>query len=100
MLGTISLLCECSKKGCLVVLDEIPKPSGVHLLNWLKSFLSYGFILCVDEYHLHACLDAFHEKSLTAEVIGEIREQRQIVLRYENDEEVLFDFSKESITGV
>jgi selenophosphate synthetase-related protein len=100
ILGTISLLCECSKKGCSVVLDEIPKPSGVHLLNWLKSFLSYGFILCVDDNCLPACLDAFHKKGLTAEVIGEILEQRQIVLRYENAEELLYDFSKESIIGI
>lgn len=100
ILGTIALMCECSGKGCLIVLDKIPKPSGVNLLNWLKSFLSYGFILCVDEYHLSACLDAFHEKGLTAEVIGEIQEQKQIALRYEDDEEVLYDFNKESITGI
>ena len=100
LLGTIALLCECSKKGCSVVLDNIPKPSGVHLLNWLKSFLSYGFILCVDECHLPACLDAFHKSSLAAEAIGEIREQRQMVLHYENDEDVLYDFNKESITGI
>lgn len=100
ILGTVALLCECSKKGSLVVLDKIPRPSGVPLLNWLKSFLSYGFILCVDECHLSACLDAFHKKSLVAEAIGEIRKQRQIVLRYENNEEILYDFYKESITGI
>jgi hypothetical protein len=100
ILGTIALMCECSKKGGLIILDKIPKPPDIHLLYWLKAFLSYGFILCIDEHHLPACLDAFHEKGLTAEVIGEIQEQQQIVLRHENAEEVLFDFDKESIIGI
>ena len=100
ILGTVSLLCECSKKGGLVELDRIPKPPSIHLLNWLKAFLSYGFILCVDDRSLSDCLDSFRRKGISAEVIGEIRDQRQIVLNYQDAEEVLYDFNKESIIGI
>jgi hypothetical protein len=100
ILGTVSLLCECSRKGGLVILDKIPKPAGINLLNWLKAFLSYGFILCVDDPCLSACLDAFHRKGISAEVIGEILEMPQIVLQSQDAQEILFDFDKESITGI
>jgi hypothetical protein len=100
ILGTLALLCECSRKGCVVMLDEIPQPPGVHLLKWLKSFLSYGFILCVDDHNLSPCLDSFHTKGIAAEVIGEIVEQPQVVLRSQGTEEVLYDFNRDSIIGI
>jgi selenophosphate synthetase-related protein len=100
ILGTVSLLCECSRKGGLVNLDKIPKPPGIHLLNWLKAFLSYGFIICVDDPCLPACLDSFHRKGISAEVIGEVLKWRQIVLQLKYSKEILFNFDKESITGI
>jgi len=100
ILGTLALLCECSRKGCVVMLDKIPQPPGVHLLKWLKSFLSYGFILCVDDHNLSSCLDSFHKQGIAAEVIGEIVERPQVVLRSQGTEEVLYDFNRESIIGI
>lgn len=100
ILGTVSLLCECSKKGCLVDLDKISIPPGIHLLNWLKAFLSYGFILCVDDSSLEACLDSFHKKGICAGAIGEMLEERQIVLQFEGAKEILFDLNEEYITGI
>ena len=100
ILGTISLLCECSRKGSLVNLDAMPSPPGVSLLDWLKAFLSYGFILCVDDSCLGACLDSFHEKGMDAGVIGEVIEENQLILQFKGAREILFDFDKESITGI
>ena len=100
ILGTIGLLCECSRVGCAVSLDDIPKPPTVGLLTWLKSFLSYGFILSVDDAGLSACLESFRTKGISAEVIGKILQEPRIVLRSGEDEGVLYDFSKESILGV
>ncbi len=100
ILGTIALLCECSRKGGLVVLDKIPKPPGIQLTNWLKAFLSYGFILCVDDNNLSVCLDSFRKKGMAAEVIGEISESPQIVLQSESSQEILFDFTRDSIMGM
>jgi len=100
ILGTVSLLCECSRKGGVIVLDKIPKPPHVPLVNWLKSFLSYGFILFIDDSCLSACLDSFHKKGISAEVIGEVSEQHQIVLQFKGAEEILFNFDEESITGI
>ena len=100
ILGTISLLCECSRKGGVVNLDAIPSPPGVCLLDWLKAFLSYGFILCVDDSCLEACLDSFHKKGIDAGVIGEVIEENKLILQFKGAREILFDFDKESITGI
>ena len=98
--GTVSLLCEYSGTGALLILDDIPRPPQMELMSWLKAFLSYGFILCVEEPSLPLCLDAFRRKGIAAAVIGEICSERRVILRYHGDEEVLFDFSRESITGI
>ena len=100
ILGTLALLCESSQKGCVVMVDRIPQPPGIHPIKWLKSFLSYGFILCVDDHNLSPCLDSFHKQGIAAEVIGEIVEQPRVVLSSQGAEEVLYDFTRESIIGI
>lgn len=100
ILGTLSLLCECSGRGCVVMLDKIPQPSGMNRIRWLKAFLSYGFILCLDDHNLLPCLALFQSKGIAAEVIGEIAGQPQVVLRFRGAEEVLYDLSRESIIGL
>ena len=69
------------------------------LLAWIKAFLSYGFLLGVDEPALPACLDAFRQKGITASVIGEILKDRRMILRFLGAEATLFDFTQESLTG-
>jgi hypothetical protein len=71
----------------------------MELLAWIKSFLSYGFLLCVEEPVLTSCLDVFQGKGITAAVIGEIIKERRMILRYRGDEETLFDLTRETLTG-
>jgi len=99
IVGTLSLLCEYSGTGALLNLDAIPRPPRMELPVWIKAFLSYGFLLCVEEPALPSCLDAFQQKGITAAVIGEIRKDRRMILRYHGDDEVLFDFTRETLTG-
>jgi len=99
IVGTLSLLCEYSGAGALLNLDAIPRPPHMDLLAWIKAFLSYGFLLGVDEPALPACLDAFRQKGITAAVIGEIRAERRMILRFLGAEATLFDFTQESLTG-
>ena len=98
IVGTLSLLCEYSGAGALLDLDAVPRPPHMDLLAWIKAFL-YGFLLGVDEPALSACLDAFRQKGITAAVIGEIRAERRMILRFQGDEATLFDFTRESLTG-
>jgi len=99
IVGTLSLLCEYSGTGARLILDSIPRPPRMELPAWIKSFLSYGFLLCVEEPALTSCLDVFQEKGITAAVIGEIIKERRMILCYRGDEETLFDLTRETLTG-
>lgn len=99
IVGTLSLLCEYSGTGALLDLDAIPLPPDMELLIWIKAFLSYGFLLCVEEPALPSCLGVFQEKNITASVIGGILRERRMILRSHGDDAVLFDFTRETLTG-
>ncbi len=99
IVGTLSLLCEYSGAGALLNLDAIPRPPDMELLGWIKAFFSYGFLLCVEDPSLPSCLEAFQKKGITAVVIGDILKERRMILRYNGDDAVLFDFTRETLTG-
>jgi selenophosphate synthetase-related protein len=100
LLGTIALMLEVSGKGAVIQLDSIPKPELFSTIDWLKAFLSYGFVLSVDRQHSASVIAQFQEKNITAGVIGEITPGQQMVLSYQGEQDLLFDFEKESITGI
>ncbi|MBW1824054.1 MAG: methanogenesis marker 2 protein, partial [Deltaproteobacteria bacterium] len=43
---------------------------------------------------------SFHKKGMDAGVIGEVIEENQLILQFKGTREILFDFDKESITGI
>jgi hypothetical protein len=100
LLGTIALMLETSHKGAFIDLNAVPRPNDFSLLDWLKAFLSYGFILCVNKEKTGMVVDAFREKHITACVIGTITEQKQMVISYQDEQDILFDFELEMITGI
>lgn len=100
ILGSISTLLESSKKGGYIEIERIPRPSGVSLLEWLKVFPSYGFILSAGSQDCSRCLQIFRERGVAAEVIGKVTDDLKIELNCQGREAVLFDFSRERITGI
>ncbi|MCX5894952.1 MAG: AIR synthase related protein [Proteobacteria bacterium] len=100
LLGTIALLLEVSHKGAFIDIDKIPKPDTFPMIDWLKAFLSYGFILCVDKIDTKTIIKMFEENKITATVIGEITGEKQLVISYQGEQDILFDFENETITGI
>lgn len=80
-LGTALMLLECSGVGAIVDLDAIPRPEGVPLLRWLTAFPSYGFLLSVRPEQAAAVRQRFLARSLTCEVIGEVKAVRQLIVQ-------------------
>ena len=99
LLGTIALLMESSRKGAFINIDSISKPSEFPLVDWLKAFLSYGFVLCVDRDRTGEVIEEFRKENISCEKIGCVTESRKIILSYKRDEAVLFDLKMEPITG-
>ncbi len=99
LLGTICLLLEASEKGAVIEIDKIPKPDAFNLIDWLKAFLSYGFVLCVDKEKTCQVIEKFSRQRITSEVIGTITEDKKVILSCNNKRDLLFDLDRECITG-
>jgi len=100
LLGTIALLLEVSEVGAIISLEAIPRPEGFPLLDWLKAFLSYGFVLTADKALSKPIIHAFNNVGVTACTIGHITSVRKMYLSFQGASEILFDFEKEAITGI
>lgn len=98
LLGTIALLLESSNTGAVVNLDAIQRPDGFLLTDWLKAFLSYGFILTADKDRTGKILTEFSSGRITAKVIGKIVSDNRLTLVHQGQKAVLYDFNKEAIT--
>jgi len=100
LLGTVALLLESSKKGAVINLNSIPTPDNFIFIDWLKAFLSYGFILTSDKSNTDQIIAEFTKKRIKAAVIGEIKEKQEFRLLFNDEDEVLYDLKNEPITGL
>jgi hypothetical protein len=100
LLGTIALMLEVSGTGAIIDIDRIPKPDIFSTIDWLKAFLSYGFVLSVDKEHTGSVVARFQEKNIVAGVIGAVTRAQQMILSYQGGQDLLFDFEKEAVTGI
>jgi len=93
--GTLAMLLESSKKGAVVDLDLIPVPVDIELMKWLKSFLSFGFVLTCSKNNSEIVKSLFEKKGIKAEKIGVVNESRIMTLQYGGKSETLFDFNED-----
>lgn len=100
ILGTIGMLLETSGKGAVVNLDAIPIPEGVDMAEWVLMYPGYGFVLSSQKDNSEEVTSVFQERNVAAIVVGEVTEGSKVVLRESEEEEVLFDFETDSITGI
>ena len=80
LVGTATMLAECSGVGLDINLDEVPKPPGVPLEKWLMAFPSYGFLLAVAPSAADEVCRRFADRSIAAAVIGSCNGTRKITL--------------------
>ncbi len=100
IIGTISIMMENSGKGADIDLESIPNPPEIAFSDWLFSFQSFGFALSVPPHQSTQVIRLFHERNITATVIGKVLDKPRIKIIKGPDEETLFDFTKERITGI
>jgi selenophosphate synthetase-related protein len=76
LLGTLGMLLETSKVGAVVDIVTA-KPEDAEKV-----------------------LEVFQKRGLTARVIGQVSEDRRLIIRQGSEEIVLFDLTKECVTGI
>jgi uncharacterized protein len=82
VIGTLAMLLQCSGTGVELWLEEIPRPDGVELDQWLISFPSYGFLLSVQPERSAQVAELFHERDIACSRVGLIQEGGTLVLTY------------------
>ncbi len=98
-LGTLGMLLETSGKGAKVDIGRIPLPENVDMLQWLKSYQGFGYVVTCDPSNSQKVIDMYASVGITASVIGKVTEEPKLVVMDGIDSEVMFDFEKEIITG-
>ncbi|HEX7445819.1 MAG TPA: methanogenesis marker 2 protein [Methanothrix sp.] len=100
LLGTLGMLLETSNVGGVVDVEAIPVPEGLDLASWLKMYPGMGFIVTAKPEDAEKVLEVFQRRGLTARVIGLVTEDRRLIIRKGSEEAVLFDLTRECVTGI
>jgi putative methanogenesis marker protein 2 len=100
LLGTLGMLLETSRVGAVVDLEAIPIPPGLDMPIWLKMYPGMGFVVTTKPENAEEVLKIFSKRGLTPAVIGKVVEERQLKIISGKDQSVLFDLTRESVTGI
>lgn len=100
LLGTLGMLLEASRTGAEVHLERIPMPEGVNLLQWLKAYQGLGMVGTAKANKLDEINGILEGSDLVSGDIGYVVDEPFLSLLYSGERRVLFDFSREDITGL
>jgi AIR synthase-related protein len=82
VVGTLSMLLECSKIGAELWLDRLPRPKNVALEHWLISFPSFGYLLSVAREYSSKTIALFEELGIACARVGQMTESPSMTLFY------------------
>ncbi|MBI4812872.1 MAG: methanogenesis marker 2 protein, partial [Methanobacterium sp.] len=99
-LGTLGMLLETSNVGATVELELIPRHADVSWEDWLRLYPGSGFVLTAEEDNVQEIIEILENVNITTNVVGSIINDRKLYLTSGNDEEVVFDFYTDKITGI
>jgi uncharacterized protein len=100
LVGSLAMLLEWSRLGVTVDLEQLPRPPGVAMKDWLTCFPAYGFLLCVPQGREADCLAPFHARGLDATVVGMIDKSGLLALRSGEVEVTVLDLTSDRVTGL
>ncbi|MFX1560504.1 MAG: AIR synthase related protein [Promethearchaeota archaeon] len=96
VIGTAGMMLEYSGCGGTLSLDALDasRPSEVPLDDWLRMFISLGFLVATSEDNLPLVKQITEEHGLSTAVIGRADDSKSVKLRLSNDVRTFIDFSK------
>jgi len=97
IIGTVAMLCESSKVGATIDLENISVPRNVTLEDWLTTYPSLGFIFATD--NAEKCKAFLEGYGFTVDLIGKIIKEPKIYIFHHCSTEIFMDLNKHSIFG-
>jgi len=82
IIGTLTMLLECSGVGAELWLDLLPQPSDGDLERWLISFPSFGYLLSVPPESTTSTIAHFAGREIACAAVGRVTALPSLVLGY------------------
>jgi len=94
--GTAAMMLEYSGMGGTINLDLInrARPQNIILEDWLRMYISLGFLVATTEEKLPELKRVAKEHELSACRIGSVDDTREVKLTMSGVSKVMFDFTK------
>jgi len=99
-IGTLGMMMECSGTGCSIYLDRIPRPEGVGEIQWVTTYQGCGFVFSCSPEHSEEIISIFDSVCCSGAVVGMVDGTGVMRLEADGESSVVFDFSKDVITGI
>ncbi len=99
IIGTATMLAECSGVGAVIDVLRIPRPDGVSLERWLQTFPSFGYLLAASPPNVPTVLALFAARGIAAAQIGTITEGDRVEITDGRVSDVVWDFSQGPLIG-
>lgn len=98
--GSLLQLLEGAGCGATLDVDRLPRPEGVSLARWLRTFPSFGFLLAAAPEHADAARDVFTQRGLDCAECGRFDDGRALVLESGRDRATVWDLTTAPLTGL
>ncbi|GAC1405935.1 MAG: methanogenesis marker 2 protein [Candidatus Velthaea sp.] len=99
IVGTALMLLECSGVGAHIQLDRIPRPAGVPIDRWVRSFPSFGFLLSVAPESVGAVRAQFAQRDIACAPIGSCTSDRRVTLGLDGETTLFWDLTTTPLMG-
>ena len=96
-LGTLEMLLEASGVGASVELERIPRNPEVSWDEWLMAYPGAAFVMTAKEENCQEIIDRLSPYSFEVAVVGDVIEDKMLVLKSGDEEAVLFDQRKNPV---
>jgi selenophosphate synthetase-related protein len=98
--GSLLQLLEAAGCGAVLDVDRLPRPEGVPVERWLRTFPSFGFLLAATPERAGAARAVFTRRGLACEVCGEFEDSRALDLKSGAERATVWDFAIAPLTGL
>ena len=99
VIGTAGMMLEYSGRGGTLNIDSLDssRPSDIPLEDWIRMFISLGFLVATSEDNLLKVKRIAEEHGLSIAVIGCADDSKAVKLKLGDEELVFFDFSESGV---
>jgi selenophosphate synthetase-related protein len=98
--GSLLQMLEAAGCGAVLDVDRLPRPGGVPIERWLRTFPSFGFLLAAAPERADAAREAFVSRGLSCEACGHFDGSRALQLQSGRERATVWDLAMAPLTGL